>query len=110
MKNISIMCSIFFVIAASGCSAKEEKAEASSVKEAAEQKEKAEHYIAKLTNTHKYSHPIITQVSPFTKFYKAEDYHIRYFRNHPSGQPYIDHVTKPEVEKFRRDFPELVQK
>jgi peptide-methionine (S)-S-oxide reductase len=74
------------------------------------QKKAAEEYIAKLTASHKYIKPIITEVSPFTKFYKAEDYHIRYFRNHPSGQSYIDNVTKPEVEKFRRDFPELVQK
>ncbi|MFI5264590.1 MAG: peptide-methionine (S)-S-oxide reductase MsrA [Candidatus Kapaibacterium sp.] len=74
-----------------------------------DQKKQAEAYIAKLTASHKYSGPIITQVSPFTKFYKAEDYHIRYFRNHPSGQSYIDHVTKPEVEKFRKDFPDLVK-
>jgi peptide-methionine (S)-S-oxide reductase len=74
------------------------------------QKKDAEEYISKLMASHKYSHPIITQVTPFTKFYKAEDYHIRYFRKHPSGQPYIDGVTKPEVEKFRKDFPELVQK
>jgi peptide-methionine (S)-S-oxide reductase len=75
-----------------------------------DQKKQAEDYIAKLTASHKYSNPIITQVTPFTKFYKAEDYHIRYYRNHPSGQPYIDNVTRPEVEKFRKDFPDLVQK
>ena len=76
----------------------------------ADQKKQAEEYIAKLTTSNKYSNPIITQVTQFTKFYKAEDYHIRYYRNHPSGQSYIDHVTKPEVEKFRKDFPELVNK
>ena len=75
-----------------------------------DQKKQAEDYIAKLTTSHKYEKPIITEVSPFTKFYKAEDYHIRYYRNHPSGQSYIDHVTRPEVEKFRTDFPDLVQK
>jgi peptide-methionine (S)-S-oxide reductase len=74
-----------------------------------DQKKQAEGYIAKLTASHKFSNPIITQVTPFTKFYKAEDYHIRYYRNHPSGQSYIDHVTKPEVEKFRKDFPDLVK-
>ncbi len=76
----------------------------------AEQKKEAEEFIAKLGASHKFSNPIITQVTSFTKFYKAEDYHIRYFRNHPSGQSYIDNVTKPEVERFRKHFPELVQK
>ncbi|MDP4221546.1 MAG: peptide-methionine (S)-S-oxide reductase MsrA, partial [Bacteroidota bacterium] len=73
------------------------------------QKKDAESYIARLSASHKFEKPIITQVSPFTNFYKAEDYHIRYFRHHPSGQSYIDNVTRPEVEKFRKDFPELVK-
>ncbi len=72
------------------------------------QKKAADEYIAKLTASHKYSNPVITQVSPFTKFYKAENYHIQYYKRHPSGQSYIDNVTKPEVERFRKDFPELV--
>ncbi|MEI8133910.1 MAG: peptide-methionine (S)-S-oxide reductase MsrA [bacterium] len=74
------------------------------------QKKQAEEFIALLNSTHKYSQPIITELSPFVKFYKAEDYHIRYYRNHPSGQSYIDHVTKPEIEKFRKDFPDLIKK
>ncbi len=74
----------------------------------AAQKKQTEDYIAKLTASHKYSNPVITQITPFTKFYRAEDYHIHYFRNHPSGQPYIENVTKPEVVKFRKDFPDLV--
>lgn len=75
-----------------------------------EQKKEADEYIAKLTASKKYTNPIITQVVPFTKFYPAEDYHIAYYRKHLSGQSYIDNVTKPEVEKFRKDFPELVKK
>ena len=76
----------------------------------ATQKKQAEDFISKLTASKKYSAPIITQVLPMDKFYKAEDYHIKYFRRHPSGQSYIDNVTKPEVEKFRKDFPELVKR
>jgi len=74
----------------------------------ADQKREAETYIAKLTSEHKYASPIVTQVVPFTKFYRAEDYQLRYYRNHPD-QGYVAGVTKPEVEKFRRDFPELVK-
>lgn len=73
-----------------------------------EQKKAAEEYIAKLNASHKYSNPVITQVSLFSKFYKAENYHIKYYKRHPSGQSYIDNVTKPEVERFRKDFPDLV--
>ncbi len=72
----------------------------------AEQKQEAESYIAQISG--KYPAPIVTQVAPFTQFFRAEDYHLRYYRNHPD-QGYISAVTKPEVEKFRRDFPELVQ-
>ena len=71
-----------------------------------EQKQEAEAYIREIAG--KYPSPIVTQIAPFTKFCRAEDYHLRYYRNHPD-QPYIAGVTKPEVEKFRRDFPELVK-
>ncbi len=71
-----------------------------------EQQQEAESYIREIAG--KYPAPIVTQLAPFTKFYQAEDYHLRYFRNHPD-QPYVAGVTKPEVEKFRRDFPELVK-
>ena len=70
----------------------------------AEQQGEAEAYIRQISG--RYSSPIVTQVAPFTKFWRAEAYHLRYYRNHPD-QPYIVGVTRPEVEKFRKDFPEL---
>jgi peptide-methionine (S)-S-oxide reductase len=73
-----------------------------------EQKQQAEAYIASLTSEHKFDSPIVTQVVSYTMFYTAEDYHIHYYRNHPD-QSYIAHVTRGEVEKFRKDFPELVK-
>lgn len=72
------------------------------------QKQAAEAYIAKLAADHTYSGRIVTQLAPFEKFYEAEGYHLRYFRNHP-GQPYIEGVTRPEIEHFRKDFPELLK-
>jgi peptide-methionine (S)-S-oxide reductase len=71
-----------------------------------EQKQEAESYIRQIAG--KYPSPIVTQIAPFSKFWRAEDYHLRYFRNHPD-QGYIASVTKPEVEKFRKDFPDLVK-
>ncbi len=47
--------------------------------------------------------PIVTELEPATRFYKAEDYHQEYFRNHP-GQPYCAFVVAPKVKKFREKF------
>ncbi len=71
-----------------------------------EQRSEAEQYISEIAG--RYYAPIVTQVAPLTKFWRAEDYHLRYFRNHPD-QPYIVSVTTPEVEKFRHDFPQLLK-
>ena len=73
-----------------------------------QQKVAAEKYIAELKKSGKYKKPIITQVEAFKQFHQAEAYHLRYFRNHPD-QPYIAGVTRPEVERFRKDFPALVK-
>jgi peptide-methionine (S)-S-oxide reductase len=72
------------------------------------QKQAIEKYIQTLTESKKYPKPIITQVTPFTAFYKAEDYHLHYFKKHPD-QGYIANVTKPEIEKFRKDFSSLLK-
>ncbi|MBS1904534.1 MAG: peptide-methionine (S)-S-oxide reductase MsrA [Bacteroidetes bacterium] len=75
----------------------------------AEQKKQIDEYIATLTSSHKYSSPIVTQVAPFRKFYRAEEYHLRYFRNHPDHS-YIRHVTLPEILSFRNRFANLLRK
>ncbi len=73
-----------------------------------DQKQQAEKYIAQLNASNKYKNPIITQVVPFTKFYQAEDYHLHYYRKHPN-QGYISSVTRPEIEKFRKDFKDWLK-
>ncbi|MCS7037105.1 MAG: peptide-methionine (S)-S-oxide reductase MsrA [Saprospiraceae bacterium] len=47
--------------------------------------------------------PIVTEIAPLDRFYKAEDYHQNYYRNNPS-QPYCIYVVGPKVEKFRQKF------
>src|ERR1051326_7998410 len=44
-----------------------------------EQKKSAEEYKKKLNDEHAYDNPVVTEISPFTVFYKAEDYHQNYF-------------------------------
>jgi peptide-methionine (S)-S-oxide reductase len=43
--------------------------------------------------------PIVTEISPLPKFYKAENYHQDYFRNH-SNAPYCQAVIRPKLEKL----------
>jgi methionine-S-sulfoxide reductase len=74
-----------------------------------EQKNAAESVIADLTKAKVYSDPIVTQVTPFTVFYKAEDYHQDYYNQHGS-QPYCQIVIRPKVEKFEKVFKDRLKK
>jgi peptide-methionine (S)-S-oxide reductase len=68
-----------------------------------EQKAVAEAVIADLNREGVWGKPIVTEVVPLDKFYKAEDYHQGYFRANP-GQPYCAAVVNPKVAKFRSKF------
>ena len=68
-----------------------------------EQKEKAEKYKAELDKSGAFDKPIVTEISPFTKFYAAENYHQDYY-NQNGSQPYCYFVIKPKVEKFQKVF------
>ena len=76
----------------------------------AAQKKEVEEYIAKLKAEKKYEQPIITEVAPFSKFYRAEDYHIQYYRHHKNDGGYITSVTGREIKKFREDFKDWLKK
>ncbi|HEY4936086.1 MAG TPA: peptide-methionine (S)-S-oxide reductase MsrA [Puia sp.] len=69
----------------------------------AEQKKKAEEYKIKLDKSGAYNNPIITEITPFSHFYAAENYHQDYYRLHGS-QPYCTFVIRPKVEKFEKVF------
>lgn len=75
----------------------------------AAQKQKADYYIKKLNAEKVYPNPIVTQVNPYTVFYKAEDYHQNYF-NQNGDQPYCKYVIQPELEKFRAVFKGKLKK
>jgi peptide-methionine (S)-S-oxide reductase len=44
--------------------------------------------------------PIVTKIEPAPAFYKAENYHQEYFKNHPDA-PYCRFVIKPKLEKLK---------
>jgi peptide-methionine (S)-S-oxide reductase len=49
------------------------------------QLEQAQEYIDKLTAEKKFSNPIITILEPAKEFYRAEEYHQRYFQKNGGG-------------------------
>jgi|SRR5579871_931181 len=63
----------------------------------------AQEMIRKITAERLWPHPIVTTVTPFTNFYRAEDYHLDYYRRHPD-QEYCRFVIAPEIANFRAKF------
>jgi peptide-methionine (S)-S-oxide reductase len=70
----------------------------------AAQKQKADYYISKLNAAKAYKSNIVTQVTPYKAFYKAEDYHQDYFNQNKGSNPYCKYVIQPELDKFRKVF------
>lgn len=71
-----------------------------------EQKRLAEAYIAQLDEARVFPKPIVTQVTPFKGFYRAEDYHQDYALHHPD-EPYIMICDRPKIEALKQQFPDL---
>lgn len=68
-----------------------------------EQKAVAERMIKELNAKKTFEKPIVTEITAFQKFYRAEDYHQNYFRNNPT-QGYCRYVIAPKVAKFEKTF------
>jgi peptide-methionine (S)-S-oxide reductase len=67
------------------------------------QKEISEEVIRLFEKEKVYTDPIVTEVTAFTNFYEAEDYHKNYFARN-SGEPYCQYVVAPKVAKFKKIF------
>ncbi len=74
-----------------------------------EQKEKAEKYKAELDKSGAFDRPIVTEITPFKKFYPAEDYHQQYFENNENSNPYCKVVIRPKIDKFRKVFKDKLR-
>ena len=70
----------------------------------AEQKEKAEKYKAELDKSGAFNKPIVTEITAYTDFYPAENYHQQYFDNNENNNPYCKIVIRPKLDKFRKVF------
>jgi len=73
-----------------------------------EQKKAAEYYKDKLNISGAWDKPILTEITKFSKFYKAEEYHQRYFEKNPN-QGYCSFIIAPKVEKFRKVFKDKLK-
>ena len=67
------------------------------------QKKLAEQYKKKLDAEGIWKDPIVTEITPFTNFFPAENYHRDYYKRN-GYQPYCVFVIKPKVEKLEKLF------
>lgn len=72
------------------------------------QKELAIKYKEELNRSGAFNNPVVTEISPITEFYKAEDYHQNYY-NQNKEQGYCSYVITPKLEKFRKVFKDKLK-
>jgi len=73
-----------------------------------EQKRVAEEYKKQLDKSGTFKSPIVTEITQFKNFYPAENYHQNYFNANPT-QRYCEFVIRPKVEKFNKEFKDLLK-
>jgi len=72
------------------------------------QKQRAEYFKTKLNEEKVFDSPIVTEISPATEFYKAEDYHQNYYNSNPN-QAYCTFVIAPKLDKFKKAFADKLK-
>jgi peptide-methionine (S)-S-oxide reductase len=73
-----------------------------------EQMKEAKAFIQQLAEDKVFDKPIVTQVLPAPEFYKAEEYHQKYYdRNTEAG--YCSVVISPKIAKLRKQFAPLLK-
>ena len=65
------------------------------------EKQKLEAEKSKLEAQKDFKHPIVTEIVPLKRFYKAEDYHQEYYDNN-SNASYCQVVIAPKLEKLEK--------
>ncbi|MEY2793210.1 MAG: Peptide-methionine (S)-S-oxide reductase [Bacteroidota bacterium] len=62
----------------------------------------------KLNSQKVFPDPIVTEIVEASAFYPAEDYHQNYFREN-GQEPYCQIVIKPKMDKFLKQFKEVLK-
>jgi len=73
-----------------------------------EQRQIAEDTIKRLETEGLYPNKFVTEVTPASTFWIAENYHQNYFANNPA-QGYCAYVIAPEVAQFRKQYFERLK-
>ena len=73
------------------------------------QKKEAEDIVQALGASGAWDDPIVTEISPASTFYVAEDYHQDYFNNNKTAA-YCNFVIVPKIEKFKKVFADKLKK
>ena len=69
----------------------------------AQQKILAEKYKKELDGSGAWNNPIVTEISPYKNFYRAEEYHQDYYKLN-ADNPYSTFVILPKMEKLKKVF------
>jgi len=72
------------------------------------QKQKAEDFITLLENNNVFEHKIVTEISPLTVFYNAEEDHQDYYDNH-TEQPYCQIIIDPKINKLKKYYKQKLK-
>lgn len=67
-----------------------------------EQRSQAEEYIKSITDSKLYTDPVVTELTPFSKFFIAENYHQEFYEKNRE-YPYCKIVIDPKIKKFREE-------
>lgn len=73
------------------------------------QRDAAQRVMSDLAAAKIWNGAIVTELVPFTEFYRGEEYHQDYFAKNP-GAGYCRAVIAPKVAKFRKQFAERLKK
>ena len=75
-----------------------------------EQKKVAEDIKTGLDKSGAFNDPIVTEITAFNIFYRAEDYHQNYYNLNKEKNSFCTYVIVPKVEKFEKYFADKLKK
>jgi peptide-methionine (S)-S-oxide reductase len=73
-----------------------------------EQMNLASAYKKKLDESGAFENPIVTEISPISEYYPAENYHQNYYNLNGSA-PYCSYIIQPKLEKFKKVFKDKLK-
>lgn len=73
-----------------------------------EQEILAKNLKTQLNDSKVFESSIVTEITAFTNFYPAENYHQDYYNQH-GAQPYCQFVIKPKVDKLKKVFSQRLK-